>query len=240
MKRIRSVIHYFTDTWQRQRRSKSRQFHRRCRIAAGGWVAPFPTPSPSWPRRHPFLSRRWQSSSSSTIRRFPLDLTARQKRRVSLFLERWQTFQGTAVVSTLLLLFCPLPLDSSSISSVCQYGRCFDPKRGKSPRLDLRMNMPSATEFITFIYTRVSNSYPSTTPDRRTVLVSTETQPACYTFSPFDPSDNEVSPRPSLPPTFVFVAPSRPTTSLSPFRATWSTRGSTYFHLGSVRASGAG
>lgn len=81
MKRIRSVIHYFKDTWQWQRWSKSRQFHRRCRVGGeggGGEAIPFPTPPPSWPCRHPFhRSRRWQSSPSSTIWRFPLDLTAR-------------------------------------------------------------------------------------------------------------------------------------------------------------------
>lgn len=46
----------------------------------------FLSPSPSsWPCRHPFhrLDVVGQSSSSSTIRRFPLDLTARQKFRLS-------------------------------------------------------------------------------------------------------------------------------------------------------------
>lgn len=47
-------------------------------VARGGGAIPFPTPPPSWPCRHPFhRSRRWQSSPSSTIWRFPLDLTAR-------------------------------------------------------------------------------------------------------------------------------------------------------------------
>lgn len=47
-------------------------------------------------------------------------------------------------------------------------------KRKEPPRLDLRMNIPSAGEFITFIYVRVSNSYPSTTLDRQTVLLRSE------------------------------------------------------------------
>lgn len=80
MKRIRSVIHYFKDTWQWQRWSKSRQFHRRCRVGGerGGGGDSFSNSaalvalSSSFPP-----SRRWQSSPSSTIWRFPLDLTAR-------------------------------------------------------------------------------------------------------------------------------------------------------------------
>jgi len=61
-RKIPDVIHYSAEIW---RSGKSRDFHRRVSMRVCTTIA--------LPLLIPFLER-WQSSSSSTIRRFPLDL----------------------------------------------------------------------------------------------------------------------------------------------------------------------
>ena len=175
MKRIRSVIHYFTDTWASG--GGSGEVNRASFIddveTCEGWGAKDSFPS--------FVALTVPSSSLpvETVAIFlvfdDLKISSRSHGKiemphVSLLLGRTGNVSGHPS-SSFPLYFFYFALCLSTHPRFPLYASTADasiPKEERAQRLDLRMNIPSAGEFITFIYTRVSDSYPSTTPDRQT------------------------------------------------------------------------